>query len=30
VLPEDPAAARPLLAEVCRRAGQSQAAAVFD
>ena len=30
VLPEDPDAARPLLAEVCRRAGQAQAAAVFD
>jgi hypothetical protein len=30
VLPEDPAGARPLLAEVCRRAGQTQAAAVFD
>jgi hypothetical protein len=29
-LPEDPAVARPLLAEVCRRAGQEQAAAVFD
>lgn len=29
VLPEDPEAARPLLAEVCRRAGQEQAAAVF-
>jgi hypothetical protein len=29
VLPEDPAAARSLLAEVCRRAGEEQAAAVF-
>ena len=28
-LPEQPEAARPLLAEVCRRAGQAQAAAVF-
>ena len=28
-LPERPDAARPLLAEVCRRAGQAQAAAVF-
>ena len=28
-LPGDPEAARPLLAEVCRRAGQEQAAAVF-
>jgi hypothetical protein len=29
VLPDDPEAARPLLAEVCRRAGQEQAASVF-
>jgi hypothetical protein len=29
VLPEDPESARPLLAEVCRRAGQPQAASVF-
>jgi len=28
-LPDDPAQARPLLAEVCRRAGQPQAASVF-
>jgi len=28
-LPERPEAARPLLAEVCSRAGQEQAAAVF-
>jgi hypothetical protein len=28
-LPQEPAAARPLLAEVCARAGQEQAAAVF-
>jgi hypothetical protein len=28
-LPDRPEAARPLLAEVCRRAGQTQAAAVF-
>jgi hypothetical protein len=28
-LPEQPEAARPLLAEVCSRAGQAQAAAVF-
>jgi HEAT repeat protein len=28
-LPERPEAARPLLADVCRRAGQEQAAAVF-
>ena len=28
-LPADPARARPLLAEVCRRAGQPQAASVF-